>query len=176
MFGTYLVLVVVTMQFLGGQYDHLDANSVSARAEGLVGRRRLTTCARADRRSGLGLECGQIPDDTSYYPQQQFSTFLVSFDVFWQVRPACEARVARPGAHARAAPSVPVGRPGQIVTADDWEFLMFDTMQAQWSIPTGYPAYNVLAVAISGFYIFVLHLISCCACGVRAAPCAGRAR
>jgi hypothetical protein len=27
----------------------------------------------------------QIPDDVGYFPQQQFNTFLVAFDVFWQV-------------------------------------------------------------------------------------------
>ena len=116
----------------------------------------------------LGGPHTQIPDDTSYYPQQQFSTFLVTFDVFWQVRTRArsqpnETDTAERKAHPpRFLLTFAVLPPSQIVTADDWEFLMFDTMQAQWSNPTGYPVYNVFAVAIAGLYIFVLHLIACC--------------
>jgi len=39
---------------------------------------------------------------------------------------------------------------------------MFNSMQAQWTLPTGYPVYNVLATAVASLLIFSMHLLTCC--------------
>jgi hypothetical protein len=45
---------------------------------------------------------------------------------------------------------------------------MFNSMQAQWTLPTGSPVYNVLSVGVAAIFIFALHLVTCCTLFVRA--------
>jgi len=49
---------------------------------------------------------------------------------------------------------------------------MFNSMQAQWTLPTGYPVYNVLATAVASLLIFSMHLLTCCTAGRRRLGCA----